>query len=198
LRFRSALVKTGEDADYLDSPRRFVTPVGFDMDLPIAPFLLVAWSIAVAFCDCRSRRVPNTLVAAGMATAFVIALLQCSPFHVEIGQAALGALVGLVVLLPCFVLGVMGAADVKVFAALGAWCGVHALLGLWVAASILGGVHAAWVLISTRTRFLSFVRLARQSGPTFAVGEKRATPYAACLTGSALAWLAWQTLGSVR
>jgi prepilin peptidase CpaA len=168
------------------------------MDLPVAPFLMVAWSVAVAICDCRNRRIPNSLIAAGLAAAFIIACLQRSPFHVSIAQAVLGATIGLVVLLPFFVLNVMGAADVKVFAALGAWCGAHALLGLWVAASILGGVHAAWVLISTRTRFLSFARHARDAGPTFAVGEKRATPYAACLTGSALAWLAWQTLGTVR
>lgn len=165
------------------------------MDLPVAPFLLVAWSVAVAICDCRSRRIPNSLVVAGLVAAFAVALLQRSPFHVEFAQAALGAAVGLVVLLPCFVIGVMGAGDVKVFAALGAWCGVHALLGLWVAASILGGVHAVWVLVSTRTRVTSLVR---QSGPTFAVSDRRATPYAACLTGAALAWLAWQTFGSVR
>jgi prepilin peptidase CpaA len=166
------------------------------MNLPVAPCLLVAWSVAVALCDCRSRRIPNSLVVAGLAAALAVTLWQRSPFNVSVTQAALGAAVGLIVLLPFFALGVMGAADVKVFAVLGAWCGMHALLGLWVAASLLGGVHAGWVLISTRTRLAS---LGRHGSPTFAVGEKRATPYAACLTGSALAWLALQTLaGSVR
>lgn len=166
------------------------------MNLPVAPCLLVAWSVAVALCDYRSRRIPNSLVVAGLVAALAVALWQRGPFNVTIAQSALGAAVGFIALVPLFALGVMGAADVKVFAVLGAWCGMHALLGLWVAASLLGGVHAVWVLISTRTRLAS---LGRHGGPTFAVGGKRATPYAACLTGSALVWLAVQTVaGSVR
>ncbi|RFU47983.1 prepilin peptidase [Paraburkholderia sp. DHOC27] len=166
------------------------------MNVPVADFLLVAWAAAVALCDCRSRRIPNSLVVAGLVAAFAVAFLQRNPFDVSMGQAALGFAIGLVVLLPLFVLGVMGAADVKVFAVLGAWCGVHALFGLWVAASILGGMHAVWVLLSTRTRLAS---LGRQRGPTFAVGEKRATPYAACLTAAAVALLVLHGVaGSVR
>jgi prepilin peptidase CpaA len=166
------------------------------MNLPVAHLLFVAWIAAVTSCDCRSRRIPNSLVVAGLVAALAVALWQRSPFNVSIAQAALGATVGLIVMLPFFVLGVMGAADVKVFAVLGAWCGMHALLGLWVAASLLGGIHAGWVLIVTRTRIAS---LAQHRGPTFAVGETRATPYAACLTVSALIWLAWQSLaGNAR
>lgn len=111
-------------------------------------------------------------------------------------RAAIGTVIGLVALLPFFALGVMGAADVKVFAVLGAWCGMHALLGLWMAASFAAGVHALWLLITTRTRLAGLVR---HHGATFELAGKTSTPYAACLTVAASAWLALQGLpGGLR
>ena len=159
------------------------------MNLPVVDILFVAWAAAIAICDCRTRRISNSLVVVGLAAAFVCALFQRSPFNISAGQAALGAVVGLVALLPFFALGAMGAADVKVFAALGAWCGMHTLLGLWVAASLAAGVHALWLLVTTRTRLAT---IGRHAGPTFEVGGKASTPYAACLTVAACAWLALQ------
>jgi prepilin peptidase CpaA len=158
------------------------------MNLPIGHSLFVAWAAAVAVCDCRYRRVSNTLVVAGFVAAFACALLTRGPFSISVAQAALGAVVGLCALLPFFALGVMGAADVKVFAVLGAWCGMHALLGLWVAASLAAGLHAVWLLLATRTRLAA---IGRPGAPTFQLGHKRSTPYAACLTVPAIAWLGW-------
>lgn len=101
-------------------------------------------------------------------------------------------MVGLLALLPFFALGLMGAADVKVFAVLGAWCGMHALPGLWMAASLAAGVHALWLLITTRTRLAGF---GRHAGATFEIGGKASTPYAAFLTVAAMLWLVLQTAG---
>lgn len=95
-------------------------------------------------------------------------------------------MIGLAALLPFFALGLMGAGDVKVFAALGAWCGVYALPGLWMAASLAAGVHALWLLITTRTRLAGLVR---HPGATFELAGKASTPYAACLTVAATVWL---------
>lgn len=164
------------------------------MILSVASILFIAWAAAVAICDCRSRRIPNSLVVAGLAAAFICALFQCGPFNIPTGQAVIGALVGMLALLPFFALGVMGAADVKVFAVLGAWCGVHMLLGLWIVASLAAGLHALWLLITTRTR-LSVI--GRPGTPTFAVAGKPSTPYGACLTVPACAWLLLQLSNSV-
>ncbi|QBQ97357.1 A24 family peptidase [Paraburkholderia pallida] len=145
------------------------------------------WAVAVAVCDCRSRRVPNPLVGAGLVAALVAALLHSGPAHLGIGQALAAAAVGLAALMPFFVLGMMGAADVKVFAVLGAWCGMHALVGLWVVASLAAFVHALAMLITLRTRaHMSAARPAR----LVTVGARRGTPYAACLSVPALVWLA--------
>ncbi len=161
------------------------------MKVSIGIFLFIAWAAVVAIRDCRARRIPNSVVVAGLAAAFGCSLLQCGPFGVSLTQACIGALVGLGALLPFFALGVMGAADVKVFAVLGAWCGMHALLGLWMAASLGAGVHALWLLITTRTRLAGLVR---HHGATFELAGKASTPYAACLTVAAGAWLMLQGL----
>lgn len=151
-----------------------------------------AWAAAVAFYDCRSRRVPNLLVAVGLFAAWAAGWLHAGPMRIGLAHSLAAAMVGLVALLPFFLVGIMGAADVKVFAVLGAWCGVHALVGLWVVASLAAGAHAIALLIAQRTRANGDVRVV-------AAGPKRGTPYAACLTVPAIAWLALQFVaGGVR
>ncbi|NPT59496.1 A24 family peptidase [Paraburkholderia elongata] len=166
------------------------------MNVSVGILLFIAWAAVVAISDCRSRRISNSVIVAGLVAAFGCAFLQCGPFGVSWTQAGIGTLVGLAALLPFFALGVMGAADVKVFAVLGAWCGMQALLGLWMAASLAAGVHALWLLIATRTRLAGLVR---HHGATFELAGKTSTPYAACLTVAASAWLVLQGLaGGLR
>ena len=156
------------------------------MNGPVGTLLFIAWAAVVAICDYRWRRISNSIAVAGLAAALGCAFFQGGPFGISPAQAGIGALIGLAALLPFFALGVMGAADVKVFAVLGAWCGVHALPGLWMAASLAAGAHALWLLITTRTRLAGVFR---QSGATFEVAGKASTPYAACLTVAACVWL---------
>ncbi|WP_084515429.1 prepilin peptidase [Burkholderia sp. WSM2230] len=151
----------------------------------------MVWCACIAISDCRSRHISNALVVIGLIAAFLCALFDICPFGVSAAQAAAGAAVGLVALLPFFALGVMGAADVKVFAVLGAWCGMHALPGLWAVASVVAGLHALWVLAAARTRVAA---LWRRRAPTFELAGRRATPFAACLTVPLMVWLAAQVL----
>jgi prepilin peptidase CpaA len=162
------------------------------MNICVGIVLFIVWAAIVAISDCRARRISNSIVVAGLAAAFVCAVFQFGPFGVSLTQAGLGALIGLVALLPFFAFGVMGAADVKVFAVLGAWCGMRALPGLWMAASLAAGVHALWLLITTRTRLAG---LGRGAGATFELNGKASTPYAACLTVAAALWLVLRTTG---
>ncbi|MEQ5838146.1 A24 family peptidase [Paraburkholderia acidicola] len=166
------------------------------MNVSINSLLFIAWTVAVAVCDCRSRRVSNALVVAGLAAALASAFFNHNPFGLTPMQASIGMAVGLVALLPFYALGVMGAADVKVFAVLGAWCGIHALLGLWMIASLIAGIHAAWLLVTTRTRIALLVH---RKAPTFELAGRRSTPFAACLTVPAIIWLAAQVaIGGMR
>jgi prepilin peptidase CpaA len=152
------------------------------MPILLGSGMFAAWAAAVAISDCRARRVPNALVAAGLAAAAGCSLLRASPFGIAPLQAMAGIAVGFFVLLPFFLLRVMGAADVKVFAVLGAWCGTSALLGLWLAASLAAALHALALLIAARKPVRA---LWRRGQPTFLVGKRRATPYAALLVAAA-------------
>lgn len=158
--------------------------------MPLGIALFAVWAAAVMWCDCRHRRVPNGWVIAGLFAALICSAVRVSPFGVAPGRAVYGAIVGCAALLPFFLLGVMGAADAKVFAVLGAWCGVSALLGLWIVASLAAAVHAGALLIAVRLRSgaasasASAPLLWRSGRPTFALGTRRATPYAALLAGA--------------
>jgi prepilin peptidase CpaA len=154
--------------------------------------MFVAWTLTVAASDLRHRRVANASIVAGLLAAFACASTARMPFGIAPAQAGLGALLGLAALLPFFALHVMGAADVKVFAVLGAWCGPHALLDLWIAASILAGLHALALLLATRTRLATLVRSGQA---TFELRGHRATPYVTCLAIPALGMLALRQLG---
>ena len=180
--------------------------------------LFISWALVVVLFDCRLRLIPNWLVIAGLAVACVLVARGQSPFHIDLSDAALGLTVGLLALLPFYLIGLMGAADVKVFATLGAWCGLHALLTLWIMASLAGGMHALYLLASAvlegrrkRARCLSEslsnadnhpsslhevtgTGTARPTRYAFVVGGRRGTPYAALLAGSAIGSLTLHVL----
>ncbi|PLZ03356.1 hypothetical protein CY652_05995 [Burkholderia sp. WAC0059] len=162
------------------------------MNMPLGGILFTGWAAAVAWCDCRSRRIPNALVVAGLLGAFVCALAGRGPFGLPCAGALLGAAAGLAALLPFFALGVMGAADVKVFAALGAWCGIDLLPGLWIVANLAAGLHALWLVARVPLAAAGQPDAQRRDAPARA--DRPGTPYAACLTVPAVAWLAVETL----
>jgi len=106
---------------------------------------VIASIVALAACvtDVRSRRIPNVLTFGAAAAAV--------GFHVAgagldgLGLAAAGWLVGTAVFLPIFLLGGMGAGDIKLMAALGAWLGPREALMVALYASLAGGVIAIGV-----------------------------------------------------
>jgi prepilin peptidase CpaA len=184
--------------------------------------LFISWALAVVLFDCRLRRIPNWLVIAGLAVACMLAVSGHSPFQTDPSAAALGLLAGLLALLPFYLIGLMGAADVKVFGTLGAWCGFHALPALWIVASFAAGIHALYLLVSAaierkRDRIgpsldsspnadgylnglcdVTVTVPERPSPYTFTVGGRRGTPYAALLAVSAVGNLTLHAFEAAR
>ncbi|QLF93138.1 prepilin peptidase [Pseudomonas sp. ABC1] len=82
--------------------------------------LLITWLALCAWTDLRGRRIPNALILAGLAVAstWLIATGQ-SLVGASVGQAFLALLVALLLTLPGYALGRMGAGDVKLMAVLG-------------------------------------------------------------------------------
>lgn len=105
--------------------------------------------LAAAACwfDLRTRHIPNIVTFGGAA----LGVLYSVATHGWPGllASAGGWLTGVAVFLPFFLLGGMGAGDIKLVAAIGAWLGP--LAALWVAlyAALAGGVLAVVVALST-------------------------------------------------
>lgn len=107
-------------------------------EVRVAAVLIVA-SVSVGF-DLRTRRIPNLLTFGAAAAGLVFGAVDGGGYG--LGMAALGWLVGVLLFLPIFALRGMGAGDVKLLAALGAWLGPVDTLYLALLTSMAGGVAA--------------------------------------------------------
>ena len=103
---------------------------------------LVVASVACAF-DLRTRRIPNWLTFGSALLALGFRLAESGVSGVEHG--ILGWATGVAILLPPFLLGGMGAGDVKLVGALGAWLGPGETLWMAVYTSVAGAVMAVMV-----------------------------------------------------
>ena len=110
---------------------------------------VIASIVALVACvtDVRSRRIPNVLTFGAAAAALVFHAV--TPGAGGLGVAAGGWLMGAAVFAPFFLLGGMGAGDVKLMAALGAWLGPGEALAIALYASLAGGVIAIGVSLYT-------------------------------------------------
>ena len=105
--------------------------------MTIAEYVAVAVVVVACVWDVATSRIPNLLTFTTIAMALAFHVIAPSgsgaPF------AALGLLAGLAVFFPMFALGAMGAGDVKLMAALGAWIGWKAILFVALYGSLAGG-----------------------------------------------------------
>jgi prepilin peptidase CpaA len=103
------------------------------------------WPTVIVLCvatftDLRSRRIPNWLVLPFLALGFVVSGWQ-QGWH-GLGQSLEGAALALVIYGFLFWMGGMGAGDVKLCIALGAWIGPGQMFVALVVTGMVGGVMA--------------------------------------------------------
>lgn len=112
----------------------------------LADIVLLGYLMTVAVIDSRRRRIPNVLTV----SAAVVGLCLGVSTHGTAGMAAAGEglLVGLVLFLPLYLLGGLGAGDVKALAAAGAFLGPHGALIAAACTLIAGGIGATVVLLA--------------------------------------------------
>jgi prepilin peptidase CpaA len=98
-------------------------------------------------CDLRTRRIPNLLTFGGAALALAYSTWVggVSGLFTSAG----GWLVGAGLFLPMFVLGGMGAGDVKLAACIGAWLGPMPAVFVALYSAIAGGVMGVVVALAT-------------------------------------------------
>jgi prepilin peptidase CpaA len=117
--------------------------------MPLDPMLLsgtaeAAMLAAAAWQDARHQRIPNAVVLPGAAVALALSLM---PGGVGIANALGGLAAGLMLLLPLYLMGVTGAGDVKLLAAVGAFTGMPGILGVALLAFVVGGaLSLAWAI----------------------------------------------------
>jgi prepilin peptidase CpaA len=165
------------------------------------PIALYPVALAVVAClfDVRSRRIPNLLtIPAGIAGVL---------FHIGsggwsgAGAGAVGAAVGFGLFFPLFALGGMGAGDVKLMAALGAWLGPAGAAWTALYAAIAGGVMAVAVALArgylrtalaniwTLLGFWRFAGIRPLEGVTLETSKSPRLPYAVPITAGLIATL---------
>ena len=104
------------------------------------PFAVTLLALAGAGWDLSTRRVPNVLTIGAAGVAFI--------YFAAVGGAAgvawsvLGCASGLALFFPLFAVGALGAGDVKLLAAFGAWLGPSGALRSALWGAMLGGVMA--------------------------------------------------------
>jgi prepilin peptidase CpaA len=101
----------------------------------VLPLILSVW---IAWGDIRTRRIPNYLTLATALTGLAYGLT----FHgwAGLGDGLLGLGLGFGFLLIPYILGGMGAGDVKALAALGAWVGMERTFYLICYMGLAGGL----------------------------------------------------------
>jgi prepilin peptidase CpaA len=130
-------------------------------------------------------------------------------FHHEIGDSLIGILFGFAALVPLYIVGGMGAGDVKLMAAVGAWLGLPLTFYVFIASSLAAGVYAlalvVWngrlgeILVNLQIMWLRFASVGKYLGADDRVeGEVRRSdrrsriiPFAAMVAIGMIATIVW-------
>lgn len=123
----------------------------------ITLIVLIPAILYASWVDFSQRRVPNwlngSLAAAGLITQGAFCGWQ------GVGTGALGLLVGFGVLILPWAMHGMGAGDVKLMAAIGAWLGPWLTLLSFVVGGLIGGVVALAMIFATGRTIHAYLNL---------------------------------------
>ena len=160
-----------------------------------AAFTLLLGSACVS--DLRSRRIPNAIVLALTLGGIGYSLATMAPVA-ALEHTLGGTAVGFAVWVPFWLARVLGAGDVKLVAASGAWLGVAGIVEASLVGAVVGGVLAVWALsrqgglAAAAERFGGWMIVSRSTGtlaPEVTPRERR-VPYGVAIAAGAAA-AAW-------
>ena len=173
--------------------------------------LLLLVLVALMF-DLKQRRIPNTLVLLALGAGLLINLIgpqagprmaglfTTMPGALGIKGAVLGALTGLAVFLPFYLLRAMGAGDVKLMAGIGSFVGPATALNIALFILVAGGVLAVVRMVWAGKSRLVMANVAAALGQmlpgsagTFDPATQSADrmPYGVAMAAGLLAYGAW-------
>jgi Flp pilus assembly protein protease CpaA len=130
---------------------------------PIRLSFLWLFAVAAAYLDLRYRKVPNWLILCALSGGVII---SSGGGWSDLRYSLCGFILGLLLLLPAFVLHMVGGGDVKSLAVIGLLVGPHLLWVSFLVGAAVGGMLAL-VILAARYR----PRIRRSP-----VGERRLIP----------------------
>ena len=114
---------------------------------------------AAAVTDVRSRRIPNRLVVVIAALGLTYALLH-APTPSGLGRSLLAGSIGFALWIPFYALRMIGAGDVKLFAAAAIWLAPLQVLVAALIAALVGGILSLIGMVAGYGSGLTLMRLA--------------------------------------
>jgi prepilin peptidase CpaA len=161
-----------------------------------AGVVFTAIMVIAAIGDLRTRRIPNKMVAV-LALAGIAYSVARAPVMTGLFQAGGGLFAGLACWLPFYLLGWLGAGDVKLYAAAGAWLGpARAVEG-----AVMGALFGALLSLLWMVKSQGMRNVAQTLGmaaatpdllaPDSGEARRRSTmPYAVAIAFGAI-WAGW-------
>lgn len=121
----------------------------------IVTSLIIACTAAVY--DYRKFKIPNQLTYSAM----ILGLLwhSLSPFGQGIAPSLGGLAIGFLCLVPFFIMGGMGAGDVKLLMAIGSVLGIRPTIVVVLASALSTGFYAVYVMVSQKCVSVTLDRL---------------------------------------
>ena len=150
---------------------------------------------AAAWSDLRTRRIPNWITVSGALIGMGLHIYYAGISGAI--QSLAGAALGLAIFLGLYTAGGMGAGDVKLFGAVGAFAGPQSLLLVFVFTGLLGGIAGVALAFNrgrlqqtlerTREIFIDMGRLRwQQLRATADAPNAVRLPYGAVIAGGTL------------
>lgn len=159
--------------------------------------------IVASVWDIRSRRIPNWLVIVLAVVGVCYTALVQSPSAVP--RALLAMVIGFALWIPFYALRMLGAGDVKLFAAACCWLELSQVFGAALAAALAGGVLSVIGLVLAHGLGLATLRVAHGmrdpkilATPLAVPPGRKTLPYGLAMTAGLLvaAWFPhWLHLG---
>lgn len=110
--------------------------------------------IVAAWIDGTKLKVPNwitfPMIISGWIYSCAAFAMAGDPWYVGLGWSLLGTAIGIVLLLPAYAIGGMGAGDVKLLAGVGAWVYGTATFYGFCATAIIGAAIAVGMVVYRR------------------------------------------------